>query len=117
MSPSDKYPKFKDKRTERFALGERVKEFHAFTDQAYKRLDILEAATNKESLMKLPSNHFESLEGDRKGQYSIRINKQWRIVSIGQMKNLNLSTLKLQTIILKGEQHGTATHTFWKNSC
>ncbi|MEH1777445.1 MAG: type II toxin-antitoxin system RelE/ParE family toxin [Nostoc sp.] len=79
MSPSDKYPKFKDKRTERFALGERVKEFHAFTDQAYKRLDILEAATNKESLMKLPSNHFESLEGDRKGQYSIWINKQWRI--------------------------------------
>ncbi|MFN6512884.1 MAG: type II toxin-antitoxin system RelE/ParE family toxin [Nostoc sp. CreGUA01] len=79
MSPSDKYPKFKDKRTERFASGERVKEFQAFAEQAYKRLDILEAATNKESLMKLPSNHFESLVGDRKGQYSIRINKQWRI--------------------------------------
>jgi proteic killer suppression protein len=29
--------------------------------------------------MLLPSNHFEALGGDRKGQYSIRINQQWRI--------------------------------------
>lgn len=29
--------------------------------------------------MQLPSNRFESLGGDRKGQYSIRINDQWRI--------------------------------------
>jgi len=42
MSPSDQYPKFKDRRTEKFALGERVKEFQAFSEQAYKRLDIKE---------------------------------------------------------------------------
>jgi proteic killer suppression protein len=40
---------------------------------------MLEEADCCEDLMKLPSNHFEALGGDRKGQYSIRINKQWRI--------------------------------------
>lgn len=72
-------PKYRDKRTERFAAGERVKEFQAFDRQAYKRLEILEAAINKEALMLLPSNRFEALGGDRKGQYSIRINEKWRI--------------------------------------
>ncbi len=43
-------------------------EFQAFERQAYKRLDILEAAPNKEALMQLPSNRFEALSGDRKGQ-------------------------------------------------
>lgn len=71
--------KYKDKRTAKFALGERVKEFQIFERQAYKRLAILEAAISKESLMALPSNHFEALGGDRKGQYSIRINDKWRI--------------------------------------
>lgn len=71
--------KYKDKRTARFVSGERVKEFQAFARQAYKRLEILEAAPTKEALMALPSNHFEALGGDRKGQYSICINSQWRI--------------------------------------
>jgi toxin HigB-1 len=72
-------PKYRDKRTARFATGERVKEFQSFERQAYKRLEILEAAPNKEALMSLPSNRFEALGGDRKGQYSIRINEKWRI--------------------------------------
>jgi toxin HigB-1 len=71
--------KYKDKRTKRFAEGGRVKEFQAFERQAYKRLEILEASPNKESLMMLPSNRFEALGGDRDGQYSIRINEKWRI--------------------------------------
>jgi toxin HigB-1 len=72
-------PKYKDKRTERFAEGKRVKEFQSFERQAYKRLEILEAAGSKEALMLLPSNRFEALGGDRQGQYSIRINDKWRI--------------------------------------
>jgi proteic killer suppression protein len=72
-------PKYKDKRTARFAQGERVKEFQAFERQAYKRLEILESAPNKDALMLLPSNRFEALSGDRLGQYSIRINDKWRI--------------------------------------
>jgi proteic killer suppression protein len=71
-------PKFRDRRTARFANGERVKEFQAFVRQAYKRLEILEAAPSKHALMRLPSNRFEALHGDREGQYSIRINDRWR---------------------------------------
>lgn len=72
-------PKYRDRRTARFAAGDRVKEFAAIKDQAERRLDILEVATCVEDLMRLPSNRFEALGGDRKGQFSIRINKQWRV--------------------------------------
>src|SRR3954454_22596077 len=72
-------PKYRDKRTARFAVGQRLKEFQAFRDQAERRLDYLETAVNKADLMKLPSNRFEALGGDREGQCSIRINKQWRV--------------------------------------
>ncbi len=39
----------------------------------------LEAATSVGDLAALPGNRFEALSGNRKGQYSIRINDQWRI--------------------------------------
>ena len=72
-------PKYRDRLTERFAEGERVKPFQGFKEQAERRLDLLEAATSLEDLKRLPSNRFEALGGDRKGQYSIRINQQWRV--------------------------------------
>ena len=72
-------PLYRDKRTARFAHGERVKEFQAFEEQAKKRLLILQAAVSRQGLMLLPSNRFEALGGDRKGQFSLRINAQWRI--------------------------------------
>ncbi len=71
--------KYRDRRTARFAAGERVSDFQAIARQAYKRLEILEAAPNKHALMGLRSNRFEALHGDRAGQYSIRINDRWRI--------------------------------------
>jgi proteic killer suppression protein len=70
---------YADKRTRRFAGGEVVKEFQAFARQAEKRLEILDAAPHMEALMMLPSNRFEALKGNRKGQFSIRINQQWRL--------------------------------------
>ena len=70
---------FRDKRTKGFAEGKRVKEFEGFRRQAEKRLDILDAATGLPDLQALPSNALESMKGDRKDQYSIRINMQWRI--------------------------------------
>jgi toxin HigB-1 len=73
---------FHDKRTRDFAEGKRVREFEAFRQQAEKRLDILEAATSLDDLRALPSNRLEALKGDRRGQYSIRINMQWRICFI-----------------------------------
>ena len=72
-------PKYRDKRTAKFAAGERVKEFESFRKQIEKRLEILNAAICKEDLMRLPSNRFEALHGDRQEQFSIRINSQWRI--------------------------------------
>lgn len=68
-----------DKRTAAFLAGKRVKEFQAFERQAVKALTKLQAATRMQDLLKPPSNRFEALGGDRKGQYSIRINDQWRV--------------------------------------
>jgi proteic killer suppression protein len=70
---------FKDKRAERLFEGGRVAEFQGFARQAEKRLRLLDAADNLHALRMLPSNRFEALKGDRAGQYSIRINRQWRI--------------------------------------
>ncbi|HSA82036.1 MAG TPA: type II toxin-antitoxin system RelE/ParE family toxin [Geminicoccaceae bacterium] len=44
-----------------------------------KRLQFLRRARNLEDLRGLPSNRLEALAGDRVGQFSIRINRQWRI--------------------------------------
>lgn len=70
---------FRDKRTEAFANGEFVNAFQSFDRQGWKRLEILAAATSLNDLRSLPSNHLEALKDDRAGQFSIRINKQWRI--------------------------------------
>jgi toxin HigB-1 len=69
---------FKDKRTQEFAAGKRVKAFAGFDRKAEMRLDQLDSAMSLQDL-DLPGNRLEALKGDRKGQYSIRINDQWRI--------------------------------------
>ncbi len=46
---------------------------------ANRKLQLLDAATSLNSLRVSPGNRLEALKGDRKGQYSIRINSQWRI--------------------------------------
>ena len=70
---------YRDRRTARLAAGERVKAFSGFVRQAELRLDRLEAASDLADLAALPGNRLELLSGDRSGQYSIRINDQWRI--------------------------------------
>jgi proteic killer suppression protein len=70
---------YRDKRTGEFAAGKRVKAFSGIERAARLKLDRLEAATALKDLAVLPGNRFEALVGDRKGQYSIRINDQWRI--------------------------------------
>ena len=70
---------FRGKKTEALYNGGRVKDFQAITPQAERRLQILDNATSLQDLRNLPSNRFEALRGDRVGQYSIRINDQWRI--------------------------------------
>ncbi|MBT3361584.1 MAG: type II toxin-antitoxin system RelE/ParE family toxin [Rhodospirillales bacterium] len=70
---------FADKKTEAFWNGERVRQFHAVKRTAYRRLDFLNEATRLEDLQRVPGHRFEALSGKRKGQYSIRINDQWRV--------------------------------------
>ena len=62
-----------------FANGVTVLAFHAFERQAVRRLSILNAAPSLNALRELPSNRLEALRGAREGQYSIRVNRQWRI--------------------------------------
>jgi proteic killer suppression protein len=69
----------KDRRTERFLAGERVKEFQAFAEAAVKALTKLQAAVLLGDLRNPPSNRFEAMKRDRVGQYSIRINEKNRI--------------------------------------
>jgi proteic killer suppression protein len=70
---------YRDKRTRDFAAGKRVKAFSGLERSARLKLDRLEAAASIRDLAALPGNRFEALAGDRKGQYSIRINDQWRV--------------------------------------
>ena len=70
---------YRDKRTRDFAAGKRVKAFSGIERPAQLKLDRLEAAASLQDLAALPGNRFEALIGERKGQYSIRINDQWRI--------------------------------------
>jgi proteic killer suppression protein len=70
---------YRDQRTGDFARGKRVKAFSGIERPARLKLDRLEAAVTLRDLAVLPGNRFEALRGNRKGQYSIRINDQWRI--------------------------------------
>jgi len=70
---------YRDKRTRDFAAGKLVKSLSGIARSARLKLDRLEAAAFLKDLAVLPGNRFEALVGDRKGQYSIRINDQWRI--------------------------------------
>jgi len=69
---------YRDKKTREFADGKRVKAFAGIERKAELKLDQLDAGTALPDL-DLPGNRLEALKGDRKGQYSIRINDQWRI--------------------------------------
>ncbi len=70
---------YREKWTRDFAAGKRVKALSGIERAARLKLDRLEAAVALKDLAVLPGNGFEALKGDRKGQYSIRVNDRWRI--------------------------------------
>ncbi len=71
---------FKDKRTERLANGRAEKGIPAdVLKRASVKLFLLDTVTSVEDLRVPPGNRLEALSGDRNGQYSIRINDQWRL--------------------------------------
>lgn len=71
---------FGDEQTEQLFQRETVKRLDRKLQRAaLRKLLILEAAESLDDLKVPPGNRLEKLAGDRKGQYSIRINDQWRI--------------------------------------
>ena len=57
----------------------RNRRFSAIAQAALRKLAMLDAAEDITDLRIPPANRLEALKGDRKGQYSIRINDQWRL--------------------------------------
>jgi proteic killer suppression protein len=71
---------FADHETERIFQREFSRRLpQTIQHRARIKLEILDAAEALDDLRIPPSNHLEALKGDRRGQYSIRINEQWRI--------------------------------------
>jgi len=71
---------FDNKETERLFSRQYSRRFPSNLHRiAWRKLAILDAAEQLEDLRVPPSNRLEKLSGDRRGQYSIRINDQWRI--------------------------------------
>ena len=70
---------FKDNWAESLLSGQRVVELVNIEEQARTRLIRLDSATSLEDLRALRGNRLEALRGNRKGQFSIRINEQYRI--------------------------------------
>jgi len=70
---------FKCVYTEELSRGNRVRRFVNIANVARRKLRQLEIANRLDDLRVPPGNHLEPLKGDRSGQYSIRINNQWRI--------------------------------------
>jgi proteic killer suppression protein len=70
---------FKCADTRALSKGERVKRFANIADVARRKLRQLEIAVMLDDLRVPPGNRLEALKGDRTGQYSIRVNDQFRV--------------------------------------
>ena len=70
---------FRSKETKQLHARQPVKRFRAFERVAQRKLRELDIATDLRDLAAPTGNRLEKLRGDHEGQYSIRINDQWRI--------------------------------------
>jgi len=70
---------YKCRDTERLKRTGESRRFKAVERVALRKLDMLDAAVSLNALRVPPGNQLEALQGDRKGQHSIRINQQWRV--------------------------------------
>ena len=75
---------FKCKDTENLFDDLPVKRFRSISRVARIKLEVLNAAVSLNSLRVPPGNRLEQLKDSRKGQYSIRVNDQWRICFVWQ---------------------------------
>jgi proteic killer suppression protein len=71
---------FRCKETEKVWQGQSSRKFPGeVQSRAFRKLRQLDAAQTMEDLKNPPGNRLEALKGDRKGQWSIRVNDQWRV--------------------------------------
>ena len=78
--------------TERIFNRQFVRRFpRSIQERAFRKLNAIDAATRLADLRLPPSNRLEPLKGNRKGQYSIRINNQWRICFVWRAGNAELA--------------------------
>ena len=70
---------FRDKETEKIFRREFSRKLQSIAHTAKRKLDQIHAAAALSDLGAIMGNHLEALAGDRLGQYSIRVNDQWRI--------------------------------------
>jgi len=101
---------YRDKDTERFAAGARIRLWEPFRQQAEKRLRVLDAAASLSDLGALRSNRLEALHGARKGQYSIRINEQWRICFVWGDGEAGPSQVEIVDYHQRGNQYGANSY-------
>ena len=78
---------FKCKDTEKLFHDLDVKRFRTISRVARIKLEVLNAAVSIDSLRVPPGNRLEPLKGNRRGQYSIRINDRWRICFVWKEEN------------------------------
>ena len=72
---------FRDKETARVFAGRRCRKMPAeIIERAEAKLAVLDQAESLEELVRPPSNRLHKLSGDHRGQWSISINSQWRIL-------------------------------------
>lgn len=69
---------FGDRKTRAFFQGKRIPAFRSIEKQAARKLQELNAIASGRALS-TPGSRLKTLKGKRKGQRSIRVNKQWRI--------------------------------------
>jgi proteic killer suppression protein len=79
---------FRDKETERLWQSGKSRRLPADLERrAFKKLAILNAAVALDNLKVPPGNLLEALRGDRAGQYSIRVNDQYRVCFVWRAGN------------------------------
>lgn len=65
--------------THKLFIGRTSRRWKGIESVALRKLDQMDAALQLDDLRVPPGNRLEALKGERKGQYSIRINDQWRV--------------------------------------
>ena len=104
---------FRDKETEKICKREYSKRFSRdIQERALMKLQQLHAAGDLRDLSIPSSNQLEALRGDRRGEYSIRVNNQWRICFKWKNGTVALTTFEMNSVFNRSN-NSIANNAFW----